>query len=112
MREHRRSIRKVVSLEAEITAGTNSYMGHIENISTDGLYILFSTDPKTSENDFLPASRVTVKFELPAGEAVELECESKWINRFPESSHNMINQLGIQVINSPATLEEFIDRLP
>ena len=103
--------RKVVDLEAEVLAGGHTYSGIIENISTDGLYIQFTTEPTKSAKDFLPISRLIISFQLPSGEKVELTCESRWINIYTEPPDSVVNHLGIQIIDPPQTLKDFVDTL-
>ena len=98
---NRASERKVVNLVAELSAGENTYSGTIENISIDGLYIQFTTEPTKSAKDFLPTTKFNIKFQLPSGDNMELECESRWINIYTEPPDSIVNHLGIQIIDPP-----------
>jgi hypothetical protein len=116
--EKRGAERKLVTIEAEIVSGKNRYKGRIENISLDrlymrfGLYIQFATALDVNLNDFLPTNKVIIKFKIPSGEEFELECESMWINIHQMPPHSMVNQLGIQSIDPPEKLKEFVKTLP
>ena len=118
MIEKRSAERKPVTIEAEIVSGKNRYKGRIGNISLDGaykwfgLYMQFATDLDASLNDFLPPSKVIIKFKIPSGEEFELKCESMWINIHQEPPHSLVNQLGIQSIDPPEKLKEFAKTLP
>ena len=103
--------RKVVNLEAEVLAGGHSYTGTIENISTDGLYIQFTTEPTKSAKDFLPTSIIIMKLQLPSGEKIDLNCESRWINIYQEPPDSIVNNLGIRIIDPPQILKDFVDTL-
>lgn len=103
--------RKIVNLEAEAEAGGHSYTGTIENISTDGLYIQFTTEPTKSAKDFLPISKLIIKFQIPSGEKIELACESRWINIYQEPPDSIVNNLGIRIIDPPQILKDFVDTL-
>ncbi|HDH34333.1 MAG TPA: PilZ domain-containing protein [Nitrospirae bacterium] len=103
--------RMIVNLEAEVLAGGHTYKGTIENISIDGLYIQFITGPTKSSKDFLPISRVKIRFQLPSGEKVDLICEIRWINIYAEPPDSVVNHLGIQIIDSPKGLKDFVDTL-
>ena len=118
MIEKRSGERKPVTIEAEIISGKNRYKGRIENISLDrlymrfGIYMQFATALDVNLNDFLPPSKVIIKFKIPSGEEFELKCESMWINIHQEPPHSLVNQLGIQSINPPEKLKEFAKTLP
>ena len=103
--------RKVVNLEAEVMAGDNSYTGTIENISTDGLYLQFTTEPTKSAKDFLPTSKFNIIFHLPSGDKMDLACESRWINIYTEPPDSLVNNLGIKIIDPPQVLKDFVDTL-
>ena len=108
---NRATERMVVNLEAEVLAGGNTYSGTIENISTDGLYIQFVTEPTKSVKDFLPTTRFNIKFQLPSGDKINLDCESRWINIYTEPPDSVVNHLGIQIIDPPQKLKDFVDTL-
>ena len=118
MIEQRCGERKLVTIEAEIVSGKNRYKGRIGNISLDGvykwfgLYMQFATDLNASLNDFLPPSKVIIKFKIPSGEEFELKCESMWINIHQVPPHSLVNQLGIQIKDPPEKLKEFTKTLP
>ncbi len=112
MNANRGSERKVVNMDVELVAGDHTYTGTIENISADGLYIQFTTEPTKSAKDFLPTSKFNIKLTLPSGENLELACESKWINIYQEPPDDVVNHLGIQIIDPPEKLKEFIETLP
>ena len=108
---NRASERKIVDIEAELLVGDHTYTGIIENISTDGLYIHFLTEPTNSAKDFLPISKFNIKFQLPSGEKIELVCESRWINIYQEPPDSIVNHLGILLIDPPQKLKDFTDTL-
>ena len=103
--------RKIVDLEAELLAGGHSYTGTIENISSDGLYIQFTTEPTKSAKDFLPTSKLVIKFQIPSGEKIDLTCESRWINIYQVPPDSVVNNLGILIIDPPQILKDFVDTL-
>ena len=117
MIEQRCGERKLVTIDAEIVSGKDRYKGRIGNISLNiymkvGLFIQFATDMDASLNDFLPPSKVIIKFEIPSGEEFELKCESMWINIHQVPPHSLVNQLGIQIKDPPEKLKEFTKTLP
>ena len=103
--------RKIVNLEAEVLAGGHTYSGIIENISSDGIYIQFTTEPTKSAKDFLPKARFNIMFKLPSGEKIDLACESRWINIYTEPPDSVVNNLGIQILDPPQELKNFVDTL-
>jgi hypothetical protein len=119
MTEKRSGERKPVTIEAEIISGKNRYKGRIENISLDklymrfGIYMQFATALDVNLNDFLPPSKVIIKFKIPSGEEFELKCESMWINIHQVPPHSLVNKLGMQVIEDPPEkLRKFVKKLP
>ena len=118
MIEQRCGERKLVTIDAEIVSGKDRYKGRIGNISLNiymevGLFIQFATDMDASLNDFLPPSKVIIKFEIPSGEEFELKCESMWINIHQVPPHSLVNKLGMQVIEDPPEkLRKFVKKLP
>ncbi len=117
MVEKRCGERKLVTIDAEIVSGKDRYKGRIGNISLNiymkvGLFIQFATDLDASLNDFLPPSKVIIKFKIPSGEEFELKCESRWINITLAPPHSRVNQLGMQIIDPPEKLKEFAETLP
>jgi hypothetical protein len=103
--------RKLVNLEAKVLAAGHIYSGIIENISSDGLYIQFTTEPTKSAKDFLPKARFNIMFQLPSGKKIDLACESRWINIYTEPPDSVVNNLGIQILDPPQTLKDFVDTL-
>ena len=117
MIEKRCGERKLVTIDAEIVSGKDRYKGRIGNISLNiymkvGLFIQFATDMDASLNDFLPPSKVIIKFEIPSGEEFELKCESMWINIHQVPPHSLVNKLGMQIIDAPEKLKKFVKKLP
>lgn len=109
---NRASERKAVNLRADVVAGRKTYTGIIENISSDGLYIQFTTEPTKSAKDFLPTNRINIIFQVPGGEKFELTCESRWINIYTEPPDSVVNNLGIQIIDPPEALKAYVESLP
>ena len=117
MVEKRCGERKLVTIDTEIVSGKDRYKGRIGNISLNiymkvGLFIQFATDMDASLNDFLPPSKVIIKFEIPSGEEFELKCESMWINIHQVPPHSLVNKLGMKVIDPPEKLKKFVKKLP
>ena len=112
MIENRRAERKDVNIDAEIVAGVSCYNGTIENISSTGVCLQFVTESNDNAHDFLPASKVTIRFKLPSGDYLQLDCITRWINMYPESPGVLVNQLGILIVSPPQALKDFIDALP
>jgi len=95
MQKIRRRTRKriTVSLEAEIVLEGKSYSGFIENISESGIkwYQHAEVLENTSEygiskrvtDNFTTGTALKLKFRLPSGEKVNLQCRVKWIYKTP-----------------------------
>lgn len=115
--EKRCGERKPVTIDGEIVSRNNRYKGRIGDISLNiymevGLSIQFASDMDINLNDFIPRSKVVIKFKIPSGEEFEVECEVRWINIRQEPPNILVNKLGMKVIDPPEELKKFIKKLP
>ncbi|MEW6601973.1 MAG: PilZ domain-containing protein [Nitrospirota bacterium] len=108
----RKAKRKDVHLQAWLYAGERYYAGTIENISVDGIYVQFITAPTESAKDFLPVSQFRLELQLPSGTKLAINCESRWINIYITPPDSIVNRLGIQLIDSPQELKDYVSSLP
>jgi len=100
--EARRSERKIVSIPAEVIYNHKRCASFIENISEHGLYLV--TAPSDTSIEFTPESPVEVKFELPEGKKVTLNCIIKWTYKTPP--HGITESMGVEVIDPPPLFKE------
>ena len=105
--ESRRFKRVVVDMPAEIIVGDSRYASSIENLSSEGIYIV--TAPLKSPLDFVPDTPIELRFSLPSGERLHLSCRTKWSYQTPP--HGYTNSIGLEVIDPPYTYMEFLKNL-
>ncbi len=97
--ESRCSERIILNLPAEVIMAGKHYAGSIENLSPAGIYLV--TAPTGNSADFTPEALLTLKFTLPSGEGVDLNCKIKWSYLTPP--HGFTNSIGLEIINPPAS---------
>jgi len=102
--EQRRSKRIIVTLEAELILNDTSYKGFIENLSEDGVYVI--TSPTKTTVNFNPGETIELKFRLPSGEILDMNCRVVWSYKTPP--HGLTNSIGMEIINPS---QKYIDSL-
>jgi hypothetical protein len=106
--EKRRHERRTAHLNAEFISSGLSYTGFIENISDEGMFM--TTDPTKTAIDFTPAIPRTLKFQLPSGNTLKIQCDVRWFY-MKTSTHGLIFTMGIKIINPPSQYIDFIKTL-
>lgn len=107
MEESRESERIPVKLEAELLYNHATCFAYIENISDRGLYVKITCIERLS--DFVPDTEVSVKFQLPAGESLNLTCMERWSKK--NISNSMIEQIGMEIIDPPEEYDSFYETM-
>jgi len=102
--EKRRSKRIIVTLEAELVLNDMTYKGFIENLSENGVYVV--TKPTKTNANFNPGEAIGLKFHLPSGEIVDMNCKIIWSYKTPP--HGLTNSIGVEIINPP---QKYIESL-
>ncbi|MHA2220179.1 MAG: PilZ domain-containing protein [Candidatus Hodarchaeales archaeon] len=102
--EKRRSNRKVVNIQAQLTSSDRTHNVFIQNFSKEGLYLV--TTPLNQEADFNSEEIHELKFNLPSGEVINLNCKLIWSYKTPP--HGITISIGMEVINPPPEYEAFI----
>jgi hypothetical protein len=105
----RPSKRKIVSLNAELISGSKSYTGIIENVGVKGVFIRIPS--AESAIDFVPGATPQLKFQSPSGETLNLQCEIKWLHTYKTPSKDLINKIGMEIIDPPTIYTEFFKTL-
>jgi hypothetical protein len=98
--ERRRYKRKNVKIKAEMIVDERIYHGVIDNISERGMNI--ETDAKdilSGCKDFLPGTKLMVRFHTPEGELLTLNCRVVW--SFNMGPGGTIKKIGMEVIFPP-----------
>jgi len=105
--EKRRHKRAIVSLQAEIIANDKRYASSIENLSDEGAYIVMANAqaPLNISTD----SCLELKFRLPSGEKISLQCKVKWLYQNPP--HGYTNSLGLEIMEKPPEYNEALKSL-
>ena len=103
----RRHNRIITDLKAELIAGDTRHACNIENLSENGIYIV--TAPGKSSLDFAPDLLFELRFKLPTGEKMNLQCTVKW--SYPTPPHGNTNSLGLEITDPPLTYLEALEAL-
>lgn len=103
----RRHKRFVITLHAQVAVGEKTYDGVISNVSEEGVSSTITTYIKT-DDAFAPQNKITLMFELPTGDQVELNCEIRWYLRPQEKGKNLM--LGLFIVDPPIKYREWIQK--
>jgi hypothetical protein len=96
-------------LKADVSYDSKHSSAMIENFSETGIFkIVF---PEKSVINFYPGETIGVNFQMPLGQAVDLECEIKWVRIQKNSPLFLKYSMGVQIINPPPIYKEFIKTL-
>ncbi|MBC8413459.1 PilZ domain-containing protein [bacterium] len=106
--ERRTNTRKVISMNAELIAGGQSYSGIIVNMSEQGLYMVTAESGQLI--DIAPKSQVTLIAVLPNNEMVSMSCDIKWFQK-KEMPAWFTFKLGLEILNPPSQYREFVSQL-
>jgi hypothetical protein len=103
--ERRRYRRIEGNLESRFISGSITYPVIIENFSEEGVFI--KTEPLKTPIDFDPKTRHELRFKLPSGEVVNLDCEIRWFHT-KSVPDGLIFSIGIKVMNPSSKYKEFV----
>ncbi|UCH81469.1 MAG: PilZ domain-containing protein [Nitrospiraceae bacterium] len=95
--------KKIVNIRAEISCDNFSCDGYIENLSEDNICC------STTAKNLSPGTEFQVTFKQESGEALNLNCRLKWSYELPP--HNIINSIGMDILNQPAQYKSFLKSL-
>ena len=98
-----------MNLLAELFAGSESYIGAIENLSEYGIYARIFHQKKSM--DLTPGTALELKLKCLSGEKLNLHCEVKWIHIYETPSHDLVNSMGMNIIDPPQKYKELIRNL-
>jgi hypothetical protein len=104
MEETRRECQRIpVKLEAELLYNHATCFAYIENISERGIYAKITCIERV--DDFKPDTEVSVKFQSPAGQLLQLQCKEKWSKK--NISNSIIEQIGMEILDPSEEYENF-----
>jgi len=109
MVEKRSVQRTLLVLQAEIISGGNIYGGIIKNFSETGLYV--ETVPTREITEFVPESRIELKFKTSHGETINLKCEVVWIYSKKLQYGLKQNNLGVEIVVPSMKYKRFLKTL-
>lgn len=104
--ERRRAKRSSVNLKAERISCTKNCSVFIENLSENGISMI--TAP-SKNNAYVSGSEVDLKLKLSGGETIKLKCNVKW--SYDNSSEDLTNSVGLEIIDPPAEYKNFLKTL-
>jgi hypothetical protein len=105
-RVHRRV---TVNFKAKVICAKETYEATIENISETGIFKMVF--PEKNILAFLPGENIVVKFQIPSGHRVNLNCEIKWVHINTKSPLTLKYDMGLNIINPPHEYLEFVKAL-
>ena len=100
--------RTPVRLKAKIISGGETYPGSIQNVSESGVGYFVESVIK-AEKDFAPKKMMELKFKLPSGETLKLDCEIIWSSRKSPDDKDLT--IGIKIIKPPQKYKKFAKNL-
>ncbi len=106
--QHRQFQRTLISSEAELVVDNCHYTGMIANVSEKGIFIILHTAPGI-DLDIAREKPVKLKFRLPSGEKLILNCTVKWFYK-ATSIHSTLS-IGMQITEPPLEYREFLKTL-
>jgi hypothetical protein len=99
-------------MDAELIFKDISYTVKIQNLSENGILVK-SSITKTAR-DFMPGNSHNLKFQLPSGESINLNCKIKWLYSaalYKISIDKLLNSIGIEIIEAPIEYKAFVETL-
>ena len=108
--EKRHNKRKPGIFKAEIISGGKSYSGVIKNLSEGGAFV--EIVPTEIVKDFIPGTKLEVKFQLPSGEILNLHYEVRWLySKILPSPGLKQNSFGLEMTGSSRILNDFLNTI-
>jgi hypothetical protein len=99
--------RFAITLNANIVIGEKTYKGVIGNISEEGILTSLTTFIKTDDT-FMPQKNVSLSFDLPTGETVDMNSEVRWFIKPLEKGKALM--LGLYIIDPPSEYTEWLKK--
>jgi hypothetical protein len=107
--QERRSKRRIIGLDVEVTLKGHNYQGHILNVSENGIFLYI--DYAKAIMDFIPGMRFEIESPLPTGDKLNLRCELKWLYMCKNPAYGYITNIGTKIVNPPLKYREFVKTL-
>lgn len=95
--EKRHAKRIVAGYKTMILYGGNSYAGVIEDLSENGVSVIF--EPMETDTSFNAGDSIELKVETPSGEHLDLKCKIKWLSKIMPQTFRI--RLGLEIIYPP-----------
>jgi hypothetical protein len=93
-----------IGLDAAISTGC---MALTENISEGGIYVKVACSEFTAS--LRPGTMMDLAIELPSGKLLNLSCKKVW--SYKNMSNNLIEHVGVEIINPPKEYKYFYHHL-
>ena len=99
--EKRRSKRKTVNLETDLTFDGVNYPGFVENICDHGLHIIAASKERVVS--FIPERTINLKFQssLSLREKINLHCKVRWVHINKTPIHGLTYRMGMEIKKIP-----------
>lgn len=105
--ENRAHRRKNVHLDAELDCGGIDHRAVIQNISSNGLCVVFTY--RDSQSDRISEKKIHVTLYTASGQAMSLHCMERWSR--PVSNHAFTISMGLEILEPPPQYDEFLKTL-
>jgi len=102
--ERRKTKRLSVNMKAERLSCVKNCSVFIENLSEKGIHMI--TAPAGLPGLFEEGSSVELKLRVGNGQVIKLQCNVKW--SYDNSSEDMTNSVGLEIVNPPDEYREFV----
>jgi hypothetical protein len=102
--EKRAFQRTPVRIEADLISDYLNFAAFIGNISARGLHII--TIHTEDRMDFIQATPLDLKFQIPSGEMLSLHCKKRWSSTI--TSNSLLWRTGMEIIDPPTQYKKFL----
>ena len=103
--EKRKSKRIIPDLDVVLVSRSLNYKGVIKNIADDGICIQLHSEQNVCQ--ILRGLLFIVKFTVPSGEEINLQCEV--IRTHKQISDDLESIVAMKIIDQPPEYREFLD---
>jgi len=102
--EKRNFTRKIVNFKVKLLFDGLTYVGSVENITEEGLYVIANLSRTLI--DITSGAKLELKFKLPSGESFNLPCQVKWSYKTPP--HGLTFSMGMKILKQSPEYMKFI----
>jgi hypothetical protein len=109
--EKKRSRRVAVQFEAKLFSCGKGYDGVVANLSSCGIGVYVKTKAVEMKMPCMPGTKLDLEFKTPAGQTFNLHCRVNWLHVYTIPPHDLLNSMGVEIIDSPSEYQDFFGKL-